>query len=476
MNTAGIKSLTSRTLSASFCLRATAAMLWVVASLTVSSALAQDLSGLLGQAPAEKEPAVQPGAIVAEGDSVPSDEAIAERLNAIFSEISGLREVQVTVADGVVSLRGTVIAAEQRERAAQLAERVFGTVLVLNEITVNRSVKTRLKISLGALRDQLRDLAATLPLILLALVVIGLAVALSRLLGRADRIYERLSKNWFIRDLWRQLIQFVVIAGGVVMALSLLDATALLGSLVGAMGIVGLAIGFATRDTVENYIASILLSLRQPFAREDAVLINDIEGKVIRLTSRATILMSLDGNHIRIPNSVVYKATIVNYTRNPLRRFQFTVGVDTEIELTRPRELAVETLARVPGVLASPPPVCLVDKLGDSSVILLIQGWIDQRDSDFLKARSEAQRLVKEAFDDAGIVMPEPIYNVNLREPRAAATTPMQEAPRREQDAGQAAPESLADTTKDETVDVQIRAETTGEQKQNLLSETAPLE
>ncbi|MEZ5537828.1 MAG: mechanosensitive ion channel [Thiolinea sp.] len=73
---------------------------------------------------------------------------------------------------------------------------------------------------------------------------------------------------------------------------------------------------------MENYIASILLSLRNPFQVNDFVSIDGHDGNVLRLTSRATILISPDGNHIRIPNATVFKAVITNFTRHPERRFQ----------------------------------------------------------------------------------------------------------------------------------------------------------
>ena len=87
------------------------------------------------------------------------------------------------------------------------------------------------------------------------------------------------------------------------------------------------------KDTVENYIASILLSLRNPFEFNDFVDIGGNLGNVARLTTRATILISPDGNHIRIPNAMVFKAVIMNYTRNPQRRFQFDIGVDSAQDL-----------------------------------------------------------------------------------------------------------------------------------------------
>jgi hypothetical protein len=74
----------------------------------------------------------------------------------------------------------------------------------------------------------------------------------------------------------------------------------------------------------------VMLSVRQPFRPNDHVVIDGKEGRVIRLTSRATVLMTLDGNHLRIPNGAVFKAVILNYTRNAERRFDFKLGVDAE--------------------------------------------------------------------------------------------------------------------------------------------------
>ena len=107
-------------------------------------------------------------------------------------------------------------------------------------------------------------------------------------------------------------MQGVILIIGIVLALSVLDASGLVSSVLGAAGLLGLALSFALRDTVENYIVSILLSLRQPFAPNDDVMIEGRQGRVIRLTSRATELLTLDGNHIRIPNAIVFEGVIVN--------------------------------------------------------------------------------------------------------------------------------------------------------------------
>jgi small conductance mechanosensitive channel len=141
---------------------------------------------------------------------------------------------------------------------------------------------------------------------------------------------------------------------GVVLALDLLNLTALLGTILGAAGIIGLAIGFAVRDTVENFIASIMLSIRQPFRPKDLVEIEGELGHVIRLTSRATILLSLDGNHIRLPNATVFKAKIINYSRNDERRFTFALGIDPGADIAGRRRSCWPRCPELPFVLDTP--------------------------------------------------------------------------------------------------------------------------
>ncbi len=191
-----------------------------------------------------------------------------------------------------------------------------------------------------------------------------------------------LARNPFLRDLAQQTLRIGITVLGLLLALEVLEASTLVGSLLGAAGVLGLAVGFALRDTVENYIASLLLSLRQPFSAGDLITIDGREGRVVRLTSRATILITLDGNHLRVPNANVYKAVIVNYTRNPKRRFQFDVGVDTEQNLAAAQDLAARTLAQMEGVLGDPPPRCTVEQLGDSNVICACSGgWTSRATS-----------------------------------------------------------------------------------------------
>ncbi|NNE07539.1 MAG: mechanosensitive ion channel family protein, partial [Gemmatimonadetes bacterium] len=385
-----------------------------------------------------QETVVNDGTIAAELDAQ-SDLEIEQRLVATFSRIESLNGVSVEVRVGVVRLTGEVLTAGALQLAADLAGQVEGVVAIENEIKQSRSIERRLRAALGELEDRGWGAVSAIPLLIVAILLVGLFVMLGRLLTSWEPLYRWTTDNVFLRDLVRRAIHLAVILTGVLLALELLDATALVGTVLGAAGVAGLAIGFAFRDLVENYIASVLLSLRQPFAPNDHVLIEGHEGKVVRLTSRATILMTFDGNHVRIPNSTVFKSTIVNFSRKDERRFQFDLGLGNEEDITTAQALIRETLAGINGIMHDPEPFTLVRELGDSTVNLRIFAWVDQQKADFGRTRSEAIRLVKEAFDRAGIAMPEPIQRVLLERVKPA---PESAADTRAPAAGGAAPDA----------------------------------
>lgn len=368
---------------------------------------------ITGEAPSKETPKTEK--VIEVNGSPHNDNKIRQRIEKIFSELDDLQHIDVQVSNGIVTLRGEASSSLTEAKALQISQQVEGVVEVVNELVVTHNLEKRLKTTWQKLTKTFGELAASLPLLMLAILVFILSWLLGRWMSRRKNFYLRIAPNYFIADLLGQITHLLFILLGLVLALSLLDLTALLGTILGAAGIVGLAIGFAVRDTVENYIASILLSLRNPFEVNDFVNIDGNEGNVVRLTARATILLSQDGNHIRIPNSTVFKAIITNFTRNSERRFQFDVGVDAGQDLFETQTLALATLNATEGVLTDPKPMVVIEALGDFNVVLRIYFWIDQAKYNPLIVRSEAIRQVKQAFDKANIIMPEPIYQVRVK-------------------------------------------------------------
>jgi small conductance mechanosensitive channel len=235
----------------------------------------------------------------------------------------------------------------------------------------------------------------SLPSLLLALLVVWLGWKLGGMLSRRATIDRLTARNPFLTELAHTTTSWVATAIALLIALEILDATAVVDAMLDTEGVIGIALGFAFKDTRGNYLAGVLMSLRQPFAPSDLVVIDGQEGTVIALTSRATILMTLDGNHLRLPNALVFGSVMLNYTRNSSRRFEFDVGVGVQEDLTQAQFLGTEELRRTEGVMADPPPRAFIQTLGESNVQLRYRGWVDQRTHDCWMVRSKAIRRWK---------------------------------------------------------------------------------
>lgn len=399
---------------------------------------------------------------------VTSDAAIKSRLREIYQAVGGFESVEITVQSGVVKLSGEIPTDRLRDDAVSLSNRTAGVVLTLDRLREPAAITNRFAPAYDKIKEMGRSLVVKLPLIGAAIIILIGGYLFSKLFNLNRGWLDRFEVSSLGKQLVLRVIRMSIFLITILIALELLDATAIVGAIVGAAGLAGLALGFAFKNIVENYLAGILLSTRNPFEIGDAVEIDGQIGKVALLTARDTVLVTLDGNHLRIPNGILMNSVLLNYSRNPLRRFDFFVGVSTDFDLAEVKRIAMENLRENPAVLTEPPPMVIVDSLGDSSVMIRLFGWVNQLNHDFLKSKSESIRLVKEAFDEAGIEMPEPIYRVHLREattpPAPAATKPA--APKTEKPSV-----NQADLSPDNTIDKQIKAEASTSDEENLLND-----
>ncbi len=340
----------------------------------------------------------QPTGTIEVEDSAQQDAAIAVRIRDILGELDGYDDVTVTVTSGIVSLKGSALDQGTISRLGELVSRVDGVVTIENGVSETTDLVERLNPAVERFKTRIQQAIAFIPLAMVALLVFGIIVFIGFFLARRKRPWDQIAPNAFIADIYRQMIRVGAVIAAIVVSLDIIGATALLSTILGAAGIIGLAIGFAVRDTVENFIASILLSMRQPFRPNDLIEINGDLGKVIRLTSRATILLSLDGNHIRIPNATVFKSRIINYSRNRTRRFHFDQSVDINKGLRHQRRIVLERLKSLPFVMETPAPSVWIESSSGDKATLRLSAWLDQRESDLSLARGEAIRSIREAL------------------------------------------------------------------------------
>ncbi|MEM7600415.1 MAG: mechanosensitive ion channel family protein, partial [Verrucomicrobiota bacterium] len=406
-----------------------------------------------------------------EVEKVTADVAIKNRIQAIYDAVGGFETVDITVKSGVVTLSGEVLSKKVQEDAVSLSDRTDGVVLTINRLTEPVEITSQFAPAYEKLQQMGQGIVVKLPLLGAALIIMLLSGYFARLVGRRHHWLDRLPFSSLGKQLALRAVRAIIVIIGILLALELLDATAIVGAVMGAAGLAGLALGFAFKNIVENYLAGVLLSTRNPFEIGDAVEIDGKQGKVARLTSRDTVLVTLDGNHLRIPNAKVMNSDLLNFSRNPLRRFDFYVGVSTDFNLAEVKRIALETLAQNPAVLADPAPMVAIDSLGDSAVVVRLFAWLDQSKHGFLKVKSESIRLIKEAFDDAGIEMPEPIYRVNLRDKALPAPSPAQP---QKKSVAPIAEISEDDLSADDSIDDQIEAEAEQSGEENLLKPKEP--
>ena len=201
-------------------------------------------------------------------------------------------------------------------------------------------------------------------------------------------------------------------------------------TILGGTGLAGIIVGFAFRDIAENFLASILLSVRNPFRTGDLIEVAGHTGIVQNLNTRSSVLLTLDGNHVQIPNATVYKSTITNYSSMPSRRAEFTVGIGYDSSTAKAQNIIAEILRAHPAVLDEPEPLVLVDALGDATVNLRIYYWFDSATFAPNKINSALLRLSKNALLEGGIELPDPAREVVF--PKGVPLTRTQFVPRAE--------------------------------------------
>ena len=339
---------------------------------------------------------------------VAHDEQIAARLVNILRSTGWFTKPQVTVNEGVVFLDGVTQNLDHRTWAGNLARNTQDVVAVVNRIQVLERSPWDFTPALDEVRSLVRSAVLALPLILFGVVILTIAWFATRYATRlARRLLRGRLPNPFLRDLIASLLGAPVFLLGLYLILQLAGLTRLALTVLGGTGLAGLIVGIAFRDIVENFLASILISTRSPFALGDWIEVAGYNGLVQRVTTRGTMLMTFDGNYVRIPNAIVYKSNIVNYTANPHRRLDFTFGISYDDSITAVQETALRVLKAHPAVLTEPEPLVLVEDLGASTVDLHVYFWYDTRTHNWLKVKSSLIRLVKRALDEGGFTLPD---------------------------------------------------------------------
>lgn len=240
------------------------------------------------------------------------------------------------------------------------------------------------------------------------------------------KVVRWLVQQWTQRRQGRRNVALVMgrLTQGVMFVLGLLVAAVIIfptftpASLIQFMGIGSVAIGFAFRDVLQNYLAGLLLLLTQPFRIGDQIIFKEYEGTVEDIQTRATFVRTYDGRRVVIPNAELFTTSVLVNTAYDNRRLEYDIGVDPAEDLDRVKRVMLDELSRCEMVLPQPRPDVLTYELAEYSVMMRVRWWIEppQR-RDVLHARDEVLSRLKRRLYDEGIDVPPPMQRVTLTNP-----------------------------------------------------------
>lgn len=337
-----------------------------------------------------------------------SDERIAARILSILAATGWYEASEVRVQEGIVFLDGIAGTQEQRRWAGALAENTEGVVAVVNRIEATGDVTATFERAGDEVADFGRRALAAVPLILLSIVILAAAWAASWLVHvMARRLLRGRIGSTLLLGVVARVISFPVLLLGIYFVLRVAGLTQLALTVLGGTGLAGIILGFAFRDIAENFLASLLLSMRNPFRSGDLIEVAGHTGVVENLNTRSTVLLTLDGNEVQIPNAMVFKSTIKNYSSIASRRAEFLIGIGYDSSATTAQSLIAEVLNAHPAVLDEPEPLVLVDELGAATVNLRVFYWFDSATYSPAKINSALLRQTKNVLLRAGIELPD---------------------------------------------------------------------
>jgi small-conductance mechanosensitive channel len=263
------------------------------------------------------------------------------------------------------------------------------------------------------IQRMINDFIAALPNIGLALVVFALfylaakwiRAVVRRLIGAAG-----LSPSAGM--VLGRISRWLTMGVGLLVALNVAVPSFTTGELIQLLGISSVAIGFAFRDILQNFLAGVLLLLSEPFRIGDQIVVNSFEGTVEDIQTRATTIRTYDSRRIVIPNATLFSESVIVNTAFDRRRSEYNVGIGYSDDIGQAMRIMIEAIGGVEGVCEEPAPDVLVSELGDFSVGIRARWWTDSQRSNLLAVQSEVIAAIKSKLLENGIDLPLPTQQV----------------------------------------------------------------
>jgi len=263
------------------------------------------------------------------------------------------------------------------------------------------------------LQEMVHDFVGALPRVGLAIIIFALFYLAARWIKVVVKgVAQAADMSSGAEMVLGRLARWLTIGFGLVVALTVAVESFTPGQFIQFLGIGSVAIGFAFHDILQNFLAGILLLLTEPFKIGDQIIVNQFEGTVENIETRATTITTYDNRRVVIPNSHLFTESVTVNTAFPVRRSEYEVGIGCSDDIALAMTLLVDAMGSVEGVLETPAPDVLVSDLGEFSVKVRARWWTDSIRANVLTVQSNVMTEIKERLLAHGIDLPFPTQHV----------------------------------------------------------------
>lgn len=271
------------------------------------------------------------------------------------------------------------------------------------------------------LRNELEGMARgaveMLPTLVIALIILLVTWLVARSAVKiADKITGRTELRTDLKRLIDTMIKLGIWVIGLTVALTIAIPSFTLGGAVAGLGVGALAIGFAFQDIFENFLAGVLLMLRDKMNVGDVIEAEGIMGKVEKTTLRETHIRQLSNELTVVPNSLLFKNPVKILTDESIRRDEIVVGVSYDTDLEHALDVISGTMKEIEEIRHDRPVDVFAQEFNSSSVDFLVRYWTESKPRDLRETKSIVVRRIKRALDDAGIEIPFPYVTHTFKE------------------------------------------------------------
>ena len=259
---------------------------------------------------------------------------------------------------------------------------------------------------------------AILPNLAIAIVVLILTWIVAKFAVRlANKATGKSSMREDLRQLVETFVRLAIWIAGIILALVVAIPGFTPAGLIAGLGIGALAIGFAFQDIFENFLAGVLIMLREKMRIGDLIEVEGVLGKVEKITLRETYVRQLSNELTIMPNSMLFKNAVQILTDEEVRRNEIIVGVSYDCDLEEAQRVIGEAMDTVDAIMKDRPVVVYAQEFGGSSINFLVQWYAQSAARDLRQTKSEAVKAIKKHLDEAGIGIPFPIQTNYFAEP-----------------------------------------------------------